>query len=267
MTSARTAGRGRAARRRAARRASAAARAPRRPSAACARLVGALAGARASALVDRDLRIVALRGPRRSSAPAGAPRSSSAARSPTRSPPERAEELLAVRTSRARRPRPARSSGPSVRSDACSGSTCCRSREGGEITHAALTFRDIGAERALQRSLEEQRVFLSAVLAQLGERVRVADADGRLHAFDGSDDRRRSAPARVGRALRPAPPRRHAVRPARGAAAARAARRAGARRRGPRRDAEGRRALLESGGPVIGRRRRAASAPWSSTPT
>ena len=59
--------------------------------------------------------------------------------------------------------------------------------DGDEITHAVVTFRDIGAERELQRSLEEQRVFLSAVLAQLGERVRVADADGRLLSFDGSD--------------------------------------------------------------------------------
>ena len=38
---------------------------------------------------------------------------------------------------------------------------------------------------ALQHSLEEQRGFLSAVLEQLGERVRVADADGRSVDFGG----------------------------------------------------------------------------------
>ena len=59
--------------------------------------------------------------------------------------------------------------------------------DGDEITHAVVAFRDIGAERELQRSLEEQGIFLSAVLAQLGERVRVADAGGRLLSFDGSD--------------------------------------------------------------------------------
>jgi diguanylate cyclase (GGDEF)-like protein/PAS domain S-box-containing protein len=59
--------------------------------------------------------------------------------------------------------------------------------EGDEITHAVLTFRDIGAERGLQLTLQEQRQFLSAVLAQLGERVRVADSGGRLLSFDGSE--------------------------------------------------------------------------------
>ncbi len=59
--------------------------------------------------------------------------------------------------------------------------------EGDEITHAVLTFRDIGAERGLQLTLQEQRQFLSAVLAQLGDRVRVADAGGRLLSFDGSE--------------------------------------------------------------------------------
>ena len=54
------------------------------------------------------------------------------------------------------------------------------------ITHAALTLRDVGSELELQRSVEAQRRFLSAVLAQLGDRVRVSDADGRLLAFDGS---------------------------------------------------------------------------------
>ena len=58
--------------------------------------------------------------------------------------------------------------------------------EGREITHVAVVVRDISEERALRRSLEEQRMFLQAVLNELGERVRVADADGRLHAFDGS---------------------------------------------------------------------------------
>lgn len=58
--------------------------------------------------------------------------------------------------------------------------------EGREITHAALVMRDITDERALRRSLEEREVFLRAVLNELGDRVHVADAGGRLHAFDGS---------------------------------------------------------------------------------
>ena len=49
-----------------------------------------------------------------------------------------------------------------------------------------LAIRDISEEQALRSSLEEQRGFLPAVLKQLGERVLVADADGRLLAFDGS---------------------------------------------------------------------------------
>ena len=58
--------------------------------------------------------------------------------------------------------------------------------EGRAITHAALVMRDITSERALRRSLEEREIFLRAVLNELGEGVRVADAAGRLHAFDGS---------------------------------------------------------------------------------
>ncbi len=92
------------------------------------------------------------------------------------------------------------------------------------ITHAALTLRDVGSELELQRSVESQRRFLSAVLAQLGDRVRVSDADGRLLAFDGSGAGRRAAPTRVGGALRPRAPRRAPARPARDAAAARVAR-------------------------------------------
>ncbi len=102
-----------------------------------------------------------------------------------------------------------------------------------DAVHTLLTVRDISNGRALQRSLEVERTFLSAVLSQLGERVRVADADGRLLNFDGADGRRRPAPARVGGALRPAPPRRPDLRPARDAAAARAARGGRARGRGP----------------------------------
>ena len=101
-------------------------------------------------------------------------------------PAERAEELLAARTDRARRPAGSSLDWAGLRTDAMFRIDVLPFGEGGEITHAALTFRDIGAERGLQRSLEEQRGFLSAVLAQLGERVRVADADGRLLAFDGS---------------------------------------------------------------------------------
>jgi diguanylate cyclase (GGDEF)-like protein/PAS domain S-box-containing protein len=56
---------------------------------------------------------------------------------------------------------------------------------GSEISHAMLAFRDISDHKALQHSLEEQRGFLSAVLGQLGERVTVCDADGRIVHFGG----------------------------------------------------------------------------------
>lgn len=58
--------------------------------------------------------------------------------------------------------------------------------EGRAITHVAIVVRDVDDERQLRRSLEEREIFLRAVLSELGERVRVVDADGRLHAFDGS---------------------------------------------------------------------------------
>lgn len=58
--------------------------------------------------------------------------------------------------------------------------------EGRDITHVAILVRDISEELELRRTLERQRVFMQAVLNELGERVRVSDADGRLHAFDGS---------------------------------------------------------------------------------
>jgi diguanylate cyclase (GGDEF)-like protein/PAS domain S-box-containing protein len=54
-----------------------------------------------------------------------------------------------------------------------------------EITHVMLAIRDITEEKALQLSLEEQRGFLSAVLQQLGERVTVCDADGKIVDFGG----------------------------------------------------------------------------------
>ena len=101
-------------------------------------------------------------------------------------PPERAEELLSYVTA-ALAGEAGTLDWAGVRSELSFRLDVMPFREAGEITHAVLTFRDIGAERELQRTLEEQRGFLSAVLAQLGERVRVADADGRLHAFDGSE--------------------------------------------------------------------------------
>ena len=113
-------------------------------------------------------------------------------------------------------------------------------RETGEaVTHAMLAIRNIEEEKALQHSLEEQSGFLSAVLKQLGERVIVADADGRIVDFGGAPHpgQDRPAPARVGRVLRAHAPRRPALRAARGAAAARAARRRGPRRRDARRHA------------------------------
>jgi diguanylate cyclase (GGDEF)-like protein/PAS domain S-box-containing protein len=55
--------------------------------------------------------------------------------------------------------------------------------DGGAITHAMLAIRNVQEEKALQHSLEEQRGFLSSVLTQLGERVLVCDADGRIVDF------------------------------------------------------------------------------------
>jgi diguanylate cyclase (GGDEF)-like protein/PAS domain S-box-containing protein len=79
---------------------------------------------------------------------------------------------------------PARVEWPSVRFDAVFQLDFVPFREtGAEITHVMLAFRDITEEKALQHSLEEQRGFLSAVLQQLGERVAVCDADGRLLDF------------------------------------------------------------------------------------
>jgi diguanylate cyclase (GGDEF)-like protein/PAS domain S-box-containing protein len=51
------------------------------------------------------------------------------------------------------------------------------------IDYAMLAIRDVTDERALQRTLEHQSGFLSAVLTQLGERVSVCDADGKLVDF------------------------------------------------------------------------------------
>jgi diguanylate cyclase (GGDEF)-like protein/PAS domain S-box-containing protein len=46
-----------------------------------------------------------------------------------------------------------------------------------------LAIRDISDETALQRTVEDQRGFFSAVLSQLGDRINVCDADGALIDF------------------------------------------------------------------------------------
>ena len=74
-----------------------------------------------------------------------------------------------------------------VRSSTCYRIDLVPFREhGAEITHAMLAIRDIAEEKALQHSLEEQRGFLSAVLGQLGERVIVSDAEGKIVDFGAS---------------------------------------------------------------------------------
>ncbi len=54
---------------------------------------------------------------------------------------------------------------------------------GGKVDHAMLAVRDITDETALQRTIEDQRGFFSAVLTQLGDRISVCDADGALITF------------------------------------------------------------------------------------
>jgi diguanylate cyclase (GGDEF)-like protein/PAS domain S-box-containing protein len=81
---------------------------------------------------------------------------------------------------------PTRIEWPSLRSDTLFQIDFVPFREhGGAIDHVMLAIRDIHQERALQRSLEEQRSFLSAVLQQLDEHVTVCDADGKIVDFGG----------------------------------------------------------------------------------
>ncbi len=54
---------------------------------------------------------------------------------------------------------------------------------GAKVDHAMLAVRDITDEIALQRTIEDQRGFFSAVLSQLGDRISVCDADGVLISF------------------------------------------------------------------------------------
>jgi PAS domain S-box-containing protein len=54
---------------------------------------------------------------------------------------------------------------------------------GDRVDHAMLAIRDVSEETALQRTLEEQSGFLSAVLTQLRDSVTVCDADGKLLEF------------------------------------------------------------------------------------
>ena len=100
----------------------------------------------AVALVDRDLRIVLFEGlgARARRLAAGRARRPHDRRG---APAERAEEMHAARRDGARGPAPARSSGPASRSELMFRIDVMPFGEGGEITHAVLTFRDIGAER------------------------------------------------------------------------------------------------------------------------
>jgi diguanylate cyclase (GGDEF)-like protein/PAS domain S-box-containing protein len=52
-----------------------------------------------------------------------------------------------------------------------------------EIDHVMLAIRDVTEESVLQRTVEDQRGFFSAVLTQLGDRITVCDADGALIDF------------------------------------------------------------------------------------
>src|SRR4051794_20416450 len=58
-----------------------------------------------------------------------------------------------------------------------------RSRPGGAIDHVMIVIRDVSEERALQGRLEEQTRFFSAVLAETSGRIQVCDAHGRLLSF------------------------------------------------------------------------------------
>ena len=202
-------------------------------------------------LVDRDLRIVAARG-RGVRAHGWAATSSSASASPTCSTPSARGRRRAVRGRARRRAGHARAGRARATATVFRLDVLPFAR-GREVTHVALALRDIGDERALQPLARgAARASCRPCSAQLGERVRVADADGRLLAFDGSTVDERPAPARVGRALRPAPPRRAArsARTRRRCCARCAAKRSRDRgRRGARR---GPPPLLASGGPVTG---------------
>jgi diguanylate cyclase (GGDEF)-like protein/PAS domain S-box-containing protein len=59
---------------------------------------------------------------------------------------------------------------------------------GRAITHVMLARRDIGAERALRRTLEEQRGFLLGIMDRLAGQVNVCDADGGLLTFHAAQD-------------------------------------------------------------------------------
>ena len=112
--------------------------------------------------------------------------SSSARRSPTRCRAERAEALARAREGRARRRAGhvrvgRRAQRPVFRIDVAA-------VRRGRRDHARRPDvpRHRRRARAAAARSRSSALFLSAVLAQLGERVRVADADGRLLAFDGS---------------------------------------------------------------------------------
>ena len=91
-----------------------------------------------------------------------------------------------------------------------SGWTCCRSPRAARSRTPRSSCATSREERALRRSLEEQRMFLQRRAQRAGRpraRRRRRRPPARVRRLD---RRRRSAPARVGRALRPAPPRRTA---------------------------------------------------------
>ena len=182
-------------------------------------------------------------------------RGASARPSPRSSPPSAATAEALPIDGRARgRAGLARVAGVALERDV-SGRRAAVRASTGEITHVDAR-RCATSARSARCSARSRSSAASSrpCSTQLGERVRVADADGRLLALRRLDRRHDGpAPARVGRALRPAPPRRPPVRPARDAAAARAARRARSRDVEVRVEtADGALALLASGGPVHG---------------
>ena len=228
----------------------------------------AVAGRWRSALIDRDLRFTLFEGDALG-AVLDRGRGRSAGRLAEAFPADRVDEALPHDRGGARgRARLARVGERAHRARSFRVDVAAVPRGRREITHAMLAFRDISEEQraaALARGaarLPVGRARRSSASACASPTPTAASRLRRPHTAD-----ERAAPARVGRALRPAAPRRTAVRPARGAAAARAARRAGARRRDARRHA-GRhaRAARER---RAGHRRRtgAGSARSSSTPT
>lgn len=136
-------------------------------------------------LIDRDLRVVELEG--EALERSGWARDEFLGRRlPDVLDRERSDTLLAL-IAEAFEGHPGRFETASSRNGRCYRMDVLPFAEGRAITHVAIVLRDVDEETALRRSLEQRETFLSAVLSELGERVRVTDADGRLLVFDGTE--------------------------------------------------------------------------------